>query len=427
VGEVAAAGDEIAKSSKQIGINAQRLQELRFAANLAGASNAELGTGLKLLAKNSLEAAQGTKSFVEDFARLGVRVTDSTGQLKDADQLLLEVSDGLRGLESDSERAALAQTLLGRSGIKLVPFMAQGSEAIEEQAARASELGEVFDAKLLANSEALIDAQRELDGAFQGIKNTIAREFMPFAIRVVQWLTNMVVAIQGPVGRALSTLQTVFVGIGKALSVIATLIGDVLDGLGSLGTAIKVLAAVSVTAWAVSTAPIIFMIAVLGLLGVAIVAIIEDLEAMGSGGESVIGGLIGEFQLLLEETGSIFDAITGVIATAIDFWADKLFGFTTDAKAELSGLLDFASSEFSKLGAQLSAAGGFGGEVAAAATPVAGLVGGAVNVINQIETTVNAAPGMDAERLAGETAARTGSGTDRLMRRTAAQLSVGGR
>jgi hypothetical protein len=426
VGEVAAAGDEIAKTSKQIGINAQRLQELRLSANLAGASNAELNTGLRLLTKNADDAAKGTGEFAEDFERLGVTVTDAKGNLKSADELLLEVADGMQQLSTDSERTALAQSIFGRSGAKLVPLLNQGSEAIRAQAARARELGEVYDEEMLANSERLVDAQRELEGAFTGIKLTIAREFLPFAIRVVEWLTEMVILIRGPVGRSLQVLGTVLGAIGRALVLIVSLAADLLDSLGALGTAMKVFAAVAITAWAVSTAPMIFMLAILGLIGLAIVAIIEDLEAMGEGGDSVIGGLIGEFQLLLDETGSIFGAITGVITTAIDFWAEKLFGFTTDAKSELQGLLDFAATEFGRVGQQILAVGQIPGELAAQALPITAAARGAVSIVNQIETTVNAPAGMNAEELAAETSSKTGSGTDRLMRRTAAQLAVGG-
>lgn len=426
VGDVAAAGDEIAKTSKQLGVNAQRLQELRFAANLAGASNSELNTTLRLIAKNADDAAKGTGEFAEDFERLGVKVTDANGNLKSADQLLLEVSAGMKTLATDSQRTALSQALLGRSGAKLVPFLEQSTEEIRAQAERANELGEVYDEKLLGQSEQLVDAQRELQGSFTGIKLTIARELMPFAIRVVEWLTDMVILIRGPVGRGLVILQRVFRGLGRGLGFLVDLAEQLVEGITGVEGGLKIMAAAAVVAWAVATAPMLFMLALLGLIGAAIFVVIEDLEAMGEGGESVIGGLVGEFQFLLDETGSIFDAITGVITTAIDFWADKLFGFTTDTRKELQGLLDFASTEFGRFGTSVLAAGQLPGEVAAQALPQGALAGGAVSIINQIETSVQAATGMSASELAEEAAATAVSGVDRLMRRTAAQLAVGG-
>jgi hypothetical protein len=427
VGDVAAAGDEVAKTSKQLGLNAQRMQELRFAANLAGTSNSEMTIGLRRLQASAKEAGDGTKSFVDDFARLGVQVKDSNGNLKSAEDLLFEVADGMNALENDTERVALAQTLLGRSGTKMIPLLTLGSKGIREQTMRARELGEVFDEELLANSEALVDAQRELEGAFNGIKLTIAREFMPIAIRFLGWLTDTVVMIRGPVGRGLQLLQTIFRGLARGVGFLVDLAEQLTDAITGVEGSLKIMAAVAVVAWGVATAPMLFALALLGLIGVAIVAVIEDLEAMGDGGESVIGGLIGEFQLLLKETDSVFDAITGVITTAVDFWADKLFGFTTDTKAELQGLLDFASTEFGRLGLSILEAGQIPGELGAQALPtVAGGAAGAISVINQIETSVQAATGMSPDELADETATRVVGGIDRLMRRTAAQLGVGG-
>ena len=131
--EVAAMGDNIDKTSKRLGVNAQALQELRFAGNLAGVSNESLSMSLRLVQKSALEASQGSKTYVEDFARLGVTVTDANGQLKSAEQLISEMGDGFNALTSDTEKTALAQSLLGRSGSELLPLLAQGTEAIKAQ------------------------------------------------------------------------------------------------------------------------------------------------------------------------------------------------------------------------------------------------------------------------------------------------------
>lgn len=418
VGEVAAAGDEIAKSSKQIGINAQRLQELRLAANLAGASNTELGTGLRLLTKNADDAAKGTGEFADDFKRLGVDVRDSTGRLKSADRLLLEVSDGMRGLSGDSERAALAQSLLGRSGIKLVPLLNQGSEAIRAQAARANELGEVFDARLLADSERLTDAQRELSGAFTGVKATIARVLMPSAIRMIDWLTDMVVLLRGPVSRGLDALSTVFGAVGRALVLLVTLADDFMSAITGITGALKKYAAVAVVAWMVATAPILLTIALLGLIAFAIVAVVEDLEKLGRG-EGFFAGIITEFQTLLAEIGLV-NAALEMLKTAFDFWTPDLF-------TDIAGLfgLKVATPEQRKVARELTASAE--GRASAAPTAFAyGSSGAATNITNRIETTVNAPAGMDAKQLASETAAKTGTGTDYLMRKTLAQTAVVG-
>ena len=54
---------------------------------------------------------------------------------------MFEVADGLKGLESDSEKAALAQQLLGRSGADLLPLFKEGSDGIANLQQQARDLG----------------------------------------------------------------------------------------------------------------------------------------------------------------------------------------------------------------------------------------------------------------------------------------------
>jgi len=176
--DVAATGDHIAKTSKQLGINAQALQELSHAATLAGASQEEFIISMRLLQKASLEAAQGGKTYEEDFKRLGVSVKDSSGELKSAEILFEEMSSGFQNLTSATERTGLAQSLLGGSGTKLIPVMMQGAEAIRAQRMEARKLG-IFSDDMLEKSEKLVDANARLNRAWLGAKILIASAIIP--------------------------------------------------------------------------------------------------------------------------------------------------------------------------------------------------------------------------------------------------------
>lgn len=260
---------------------------------------------------------------------------------------------------------------------------------------------------------------KALEAVITDLGTELGMMLLPSAEAVLKVLIDTVRLLRGPI-------LAVFRASGTAIRATVRTLDTMLEAITGITGALKIYTAVALIAWVVSTAPILVTIALLGLLAFALVTIIEDLEVMGEGGESVIGGLIGEFQFLLKETDSVFDALTGIITTAIDFWADKLFGFRTDTKAGLQDLLDFASTEFGIVGGQILAAGQVPGEVAARALPTVAGAGGAISVINQIETRVQAATGMSADELAEQTATRVVGGVDRLLRRTAAQLAVGG-
>ena len=122
VDEVRVMADEIGKTSTQLGFGVEALQEFRFAADLAGVSGSEFSDTVKKLQKNAFEAADGNIIFAETFKSLGVNVNDSNGELKSGEQLIIEMADGMAGLDNETERVAIAMRLMGRSGGKLCRY-----------------------------------------------------------------------------------------------------------------------------------------------------------------------------------------------------------------------------------------------------------------------------------------------------------------
>lgn len=59
---------------------------------------------------------------------LGVSLTSREGELKNTDDLLMEVSDALKDIESPADRVRIAFDLFGRSGVNLVNALQDGSE-----------------------------------------------------------------------------------------------------------------------------------------------------------------------------------------------------------------------------------------------------------------------------------------------------------
>ncbi len=259
---------------------------------------------------------------------------------------------------------------------------------------------------------------KALDAALVDLGTNIGMVFLPAAEDSLKVMIALVREWSGPALRAARVFST-------AIGATVRAIGDLIAGFLKLNTSIKVFAAVAVTAWAVASAPVLLMVALIAALGAAVLLIIDDLEKMGSGGESVIGGLIGEFLLLKEQTGSIFDAISGVIQNAINFWVELFTGAKFDIGEELNELGEVATTTFGKLADIAGRAGLFIGDVTAQAIPVNQLATSGVQVFNQIDTIVNAAPGMNEQQLAAETSGKTATGVDRLVRRTSSQLAVG--
>jgi hypothetical protein len=468
VNDTAQLGDTIAKTSKQIGVNAQALQELQFAANIAGASNQDVTTGLRVLQKNMLEAADGTKSYVDDFKKLGVSVKDGNGRLKSAEELLPELADGFQNLATDTERTALAQTLMGRSGTKLVPLLNEGTDAINAQRMRAQELGGVLDTELLGLSEELIDAQTEQRAAFQGIRNTIAKILIPIWIEFFDRARDVAVELRGPVVRAVKVIVSVFRALGNILLTIAKgwlLVNDALVEIADSFFGVNRALTQTIIVLGVLVALLGLPVVLLGLIGAAIFVVIDDLNAMGEGTESVIGGMISEFQRLEEETGSVGGAIKEMLITAIAFWLDtseedirqwikdtqellgnlipivieqwekriaKFFSGLAGRFVRLAGMVAdiFSDDETNRQIARgVTALGGAGGGVTGPVVSApAGAGAGGANVTmggNEVNITVNGGSGTP-EQVGDAVAAKVREATERLNRQTMQQLTTAG-
>jgi len=346
VDDVRAMGDEIDKTSRQIGIGAEALQELRFAGGLAGASSAEVSTSLKKLQKNAFEAARGTKTMVDDFAKLGINVKDANGNLKSGEQLINEVADGMQGLSNDTERAALAQTVMGRAGAKLVPLLVQGSEGINKMRLEARELGGVMDQELIDATAKLTDDQARLGQAWQGLKNGIAKEVIPIFLKVVNAMIKIAKVIRGPVIAAISVISNIVGGFIEAMEFLnekfgglGTVIGIVTTGLGALGAAMllfgrkAVFAAIRVAAaWALANLPLVLMIGIIGL----ILLIIDDVVTFFRGGDSLIGRFIDKIRGWVKEVGGF----TNFVSELFRKFLTKVLGFSDATATKITDVFE---------------------------------------------------------------------------------------
>ena len=137
--EIADLRNDITDASTRSGIAADTLQGLRLAAEGSGLSFSALTGGLDQFGRRMAVAAEGGNATAEAFEALGVRVTDSAGELRSADDVFRETLAQLNGMEKGAERTAAANEILGRSGTKLLQALS-GSQ-LEDFVALTNEFG----------------------------------------------------------------------------------------------------------------------------------------------------------------------------------------------------------------------------------------------------------------------------------------------
>ena len=124
--------DDLAKTSRRLGLTVNELQSLQFAAEQTGVSAEQLTTALDRFNRNISETALGTGIAKRSFEDLGVSVQDQQGNLRDTNDIFNDVADALQGIESPATRTRIAMDLFGRSGADLVNTLSDGSNSINQ-------------------------------------------------------------------------------------------------------------------------------------------------------------------------------------------------------------------------------------------------------------------------------------------------------
>jgi hypothetical protein len=332
VTETAALGDRLDKTSQKLGVTAQALQELRFAAEQNGVAVNQFDVGLQRFIRRASEAADGTGVAKDALKDLGVQLRDNQGNLRPVEDLLGDVAEGFKNTETQADRVKLAFKLFDTEGVALVNVLQQGRGALEGFRARARELGGILDEELIELSARYTDTVNEQNKALQGIKNVIAKLLLPIWLQFAEGVRDLAIQMRGPFRRALKVIIETFRGILRTVSFIIRgwialndLVVSIADDFLGFNRTLTQFAIVL----GVITALLGLKVVLIGLIVIAIGLLIDDFIALGEGGESVTGTLIKGFQDLVTELGGVGPAIQQVLATTIEFWL-KLLGVSEE-------------------------------------------------------------------------------------------------
>lgn len=150
--------DQLDRTAKMMQISTEEAQRWNYVATQNGTTAEALSKGIQQISKNAYESLQGTNEYTKAFAALNVGVKDSNGNLKSSEVLFKETVLALADVSNKTERAALAQKLLGRGGQELLPILSQGKEAILEQLDAAEKYGQILSVDTVAKLDDAGDA-----------------------------------------------------------------------------------------------------------------------------------------------------------------------------------------------------------------------------------------------------------------------------
>ena len=126
--------DDMNTMSKVYSLSTGELQKYSAAADLVDVSVEDIAKSHLKLEKQMLSASKGTGASAEAFEQLGVEVTNADGSLRDGDAVWQDTIKALGSMKNETERDALAMTLMGKSAANLNPLIEDGGETYKEVA-----------------------------------------------------------------------------------------------------------------------------------------------------------------------------------------------------------------------------------------------------------------------------------------------------
>ena len=172
--------DTIVAANKKIGLSIASAAEQYAAYNEAAAKAAAQG--------KEYEGSLGAQA--EAFQRLGVSVTDSTGQMRDSQTVMTEVLAALGGIGNQTERNSLANDLLGKSYDELAPII-QDQEKFQQLLNEAMESGYVLTEQQLEILGEVDDAHEKYTQTIEKNKNLIATQWAPASKEAYEALASL--------------------------------------------------------------------------------------------------------------------------------------------------------------------------------------------------------------------------------------------
>lgn len=174
-------GDRLVKFSQSAGVSIESLSRLEYALKSSGVQADSLGGIFRKLNDSISDAAgDATSHAATAFDLLGIKVKDSSGALKSADQLLPEIADKFAAAGDGANKSALAVALLGREGATAIPFLNQGADGIKRLGDEADALGITLDSKTAKAAEEFVSQMERLKTTLvDGIGNRVEAQILP--------------------------------------------------------------------------------------------------------------------------------------------------------------------------------------------------------------------------------------------------------
>lgn len=206
--------DDLAKTSVSLGIGVEPLQRLQYAAEQSNISVESLTNGLDKLLKNTEKAAEGDKTLVDTFNRLGL----SAQSLKDKgiDQEYIDIANAIQKIKSPAEQALIATNLFGRAGVEQLALLKEDVGSLVDEF---DNLGITLSGEQTASIKQYGDEVRKLGVIWGGFKAELTGALAGPLTEFLKWIEESIQNFGGLKSIAESVASSIVSSFQKVISV----------------------------------------------------------------------------------------------------------------------------------------------------------------------------------------------------------------
>lgn len=182
--------DALNDQAQQVGINVERLQELKFAFGQVGVRDEQTTGFLQKFTVNLGKAEAGSGELLKRLEGLdkGLAATIRSGV--GTERAFDLITSKVAGLKSETEQAALLQASFGKGAIALLPALKGGADGFAALAKEARNSGVVIEERLIAAADTAGDRLDQLERTVQANADRMLLELAPSLETITVKLTN---------------------------------------------------------------------------------------------------------------------------------------------------------------------------------------------------------------------------------------------
>ncbi|EPR2301232.1 hypothetical protein ACU01P_004588 [Yersinia enterocolitica] len=306
--------DPLVQFHRETGLSVEGLQELGRVAELNGSSMEAVTSSIGEMTMRIGEFVSTGEGEMADIGkRLGLQFKDASGNVKDATQTFIELSDKMRSMSQAEKFSVLDKMGIDRS---MVQMLSLSREELDKSLKQARDWGVVTIEQADAAAE-FNNSLKDLRMGYSSVSTQVALGFLPMLKEVIDGMREWLHTNSDLIKNGLHHLGEIIFSVAGMIRRLLPLIG-----LATAGFVIWKIAAIGLrTVLSTIFSPVLLITAAI----VGILLVIDDLVVAMQGGKSVIADFF------------------------MDTWGIDIVPALKAAKAALMAFIDYAINVFKPL------------------------------------------------------------------------------